>query len=215
MILTELKRGNGSRSSPLTKTADNVSNPDAARWNKKYRGADQADPVHPRGEPELAASRQHLAPAGTALEIAAGKGRNALYLATLGYDVIASDIAFSGISQCTPYARQHNLSVAPLVCDVTRFPFPRNHFDLVSVVRYLDRDLFQAIQGWIKPGGLLFYKTFNSDFLTIKPNFNPDYVVEIGELNWRFEECDVLSSDLDMLETFTVGSSSVLARKRI
>ncbi len=178
-------------------------NPDVERWNHKYQNtARQNRGVRVQGEPELVAHEPLLPKRGLAVDLACGKGENALHLAAMGYDVVACDFALSGLVQCLPVARERGLPVYPLLCDLTRSPFPPNTFDLVCVVRYLERALFDPIRTWLKPGGILFYKTFNRQFLSINPGFNPAYVVEPGELNERFSDFEMIASDWDRPESF-------------
>lgn len=195
----------------MTRTANPIKrNTDVDRWNKKYQLTcrDQVPLLNPEGEPELVLNQELVAPRGLALEVACGKGRNAMYLATMGYEVIASDCAFNGLVECLPLVRKLSLQVWPLVCDIEKYPFPKENFDLVSVVRYLNRSLFEDMKSWVTPGGTLFYKTFNSDFLAINPAFNPDYVVEKGELEAAFSDFSILASGHGKF-----GTSFILGRK--
>lgn len=47
---------------------------------------------------------------------------------------------------------------------------------------YLNRALFPALVQTLRPGGLLLYKTFNTNMLRTRPGFNPDYLLDPGEL---------------------------------
>ena len=171
-------------------------NPDAERWNRRYAspGGCTREP-EPEAEPELLAHRELLDGRGLALEVAAGRGNNALYLATAGYQVIACDLAINGLSSCAVSARMHAWPVHCMVCDLEIYRFPERSFDMISVVRYLDRSIFSELVNWLKPGGLLFYKTFNRKFLEERPGFNPDYVLEPGELDRAFGAMDILATD--------------------
>ena len=63
---------------------------DAADWDRRYAGADLVWSVGPNGwVRELAAP---LRP-GVALDVAAGEGRNALWLVEQGWDVVATDFS--------------------------------------------------------------------------------------------------------------------------
>jgi SAM-dependent methyltransferase len=181
-------------------------NPDVVRWNRKYENipGNAPQPVDAHGEAELAAQEHFLNNCGTALELASGRGRNALYIASLGYDVIAADCALNGLRSCQATARSAALPVYPM------------GFDLVSVVRFLHRPLFAEITSWLRPGGLLFYKTFSTGFLSINPRFNPDYLVRPGELIHAFRHLQLLASDRDYRDTAEnpeTGTSFILARQ--
>ena len=192
-------------------------NPDIQRWNEKYsRSLASGDPVVPRLEPELDQLRNHLGCKGLALEVACGKGANALALAALGYDTVACDLAINGLTQSLTADRPDRGRFMPLVCDAAAYEFPPDTFSLVCAIRFLDRDLFGSLVRWIKPGGLLFYKTFNTGFLDINPRFNPDYLVEPGELNNAFGDLDIVVSDTwpaEQVIKSQPGSSLILARK--
>jgi len=165
-------------------------NPDLARWNEKYRNRPLL--IHPQGEPELI----NILPAdrgGLALEIACGRGAHALYLATLGYDVIALDGAIEALGACHHSANFLGLPVFPAVVDLENVALPENAFDFISVVRYLQRSLSGNLKKSLRPGGRIFYKTFNRRFLIEKPGFNPNYVLEDGELLRMFPDLAPIS----------------------
>lgn len=199
----------------MTRRAEPVANPEITRWNEKYRSgsAGSAETVAPKSEPELVANLDLLGRKGLAFEAACGRGAHALYLATLGYDVIACDGAIRGLEVCKRSAALHGLNVFPFVCDLSKPNLPLDKFDLVSVVRYLEYAAFEALADSVKPGGLLFYKTLNTRYLTANPRFRRSFVVEPGELNSSFPELDVLVSDLDANSPGEGGSSFVIARK--
>jgi tellurite methyltransferase len=66
---------------------------DRIKWNEKYRQQDY--PAEPSG---IVKDFFGLAPGRTALDIAAGSGRNALFLAEHGFMVDAVDIAEEGLA---------------------------------------------------------------------------------------------------------------------
>ena len=193
-------------------------NPDIARWNEKYRKARlTGGPVVPKGESELVDNSSLLPGSGLALEAACGKGANALYLAEQGYEVVACDLAINGLAQVNAADTPAISRVMPTVCDLAKLPFADPQFSLVCVIRFLDRGLFRAVASWLRPGGVLFYKTFNRDYLEIHPRFNPDYLVVPGELNSAFPNVDILVSDSSpshRVSPTQAGSSYIIGRMR-
>ena len=192
-------------------------NPDIVRWNRKYTISPGSTPerVEACGEPELVAHSHLIEYQGRALELASGRGRNALYVASKGYRVIAADCAVNALLSCRDSATEAGLPVYAMACDLEYYRFPSASFDLVSVIRFLHRPLLPAIHDWLRPGGILFYKTFSTGFLSINPRFNPDYLVEPGELLHAFRDLDLLASDLDQWpsgENPETGTSFILAR---
>jgi SAM-dependent methyltransferase len=67
------------------------------------------------------------------LDLGCGKGRHALFLAMLGFNVTAVDLSPEGIEQLRAAAKQRGLdgSITTLVCDMLSIPFEDNSFDAV------------------------------------------------------------------------------------
>lgn len=129
---------------------------DARAWNERYAGT---EPVWSAGpnmfvERELAA----LAP-GTAVELAAGEGRNAIWLASRGWRVTAVDFAEVGLARGR--ARTDAGELEWVCADVTTWAAPEP-VDLV-VVTYLQLPAADrakaAATAWaaLRPGGTLLW----------------------------------------------------------
>jgi tellurite methyltransferase len=58
---------------------------------------------------------------GKVLDLGCGDGRNALYAASLGYEVTAVDISNAGISKLNDIAKKRDLSVEAIVQDMRNF----------------------------------------------------------------------------------------------
>ena len=179
---------------------------DIKRWDEKYRDAiphpDTPDPV-------LIAYRHVLDGKGKALDVACGMGHNAIYLARLGYEVVGVDGSMVGLRHCRMSLDRLGVSVSLIAADLERFALPVDRFDLVVVIRFLDRALIPRLKGALRPGGLLFYKSFNRNRLAARPQFNAHYLLEPGELGRRFEDFSVIATnDSDRItseETFWIG----------
>jgi SAM-dependent methyltransferase len=125
---------------------------DAEGWDERYAEAQvwSADPN--RFVVEHVAG---LAP-GRALDLAAGEGRNAVWLAAQGWTVTAVDFSQVGLER----GRAHGGDVEWVLADVTRWTPPARSFDLV-VVCYLHlpgherRAVLHAAAGAVDAGGRL------------------------------------------------------------
>ena len=71
-----------------------MSEADRVKWNQRYRTMGD-EPLAPPSA--LLVNHIGIAPAGLALDIACGRGRNALYMARQGFAVEAMDIAQVGL----------------------------------------------------------------------------------------------------------------------
>jgi cyclopropane fatty-acyl-phospholipid synthase-like methyltransferase len=115
----------------------------------------------------------------TILDIGCGRGRHALFLAEMGFDVTATDISPEGIEQLEKEARKRGLEgkIKTLVSDMLELPFEDNSFDGVlgfHSIFHTDyeglKKLISRIHGMLKKSGRL-YLTFNSKN---NPSFHAD-----------------------------------------
>ena len=133
-------------------------------------GARIARPSSPghHGDAQSAASwlveHRALLKTGRALDLAAGQGRNALYLVREGFEVEGWDRDEQGLDALSAKARACGLSIRTRVVDLEREPsIPVETFDLVVVFYYLQRDLIPSIIQSLRPGGIVVYETFLID----------------------------------------------------
>ncbi|HJS67337.1 MAG TPA: dihydroneopterin aldolase [Nitrospiraceae bacterium] len=127
----------------------------------------QTDPA-----PSLFLAQQlqlHRLPKGKVLDIAAGSGRNALYLASHGFQVDAMDRDEQAMAQLSATAKQRNLpNLTVRTVDLERKTderpeLPKQEYDVIAVFFYLHRALFPALIDSLKPNGVLIYETFTID----------------------------------------------------
>ena len=110
---------------------------DRLKWNQKY------ETDHLSNAP-AAIVKQFFKLAGgkKALDIAAGNGRNALFLADQGFAVDAVDISDVGLNL---FAGKH-ANVRPICADLDHFDILANQYDLIINIKYLSRRLFPYIR---------------------------------------------------------------------
>lgn len=71
---------------------------------------------------------------GTALDLAMGQGRNALYLAQLGWKVTGVDFALEGVQIARAEAEKRKLPLTSVMADIDTWDFGTNRWDLVSMI---------------------------------------------------------------------------------
>ena len=59
---------------------------------------------------------------------------------------------------------------------------PPCHYDLIIVRYYLNRGLMPELARGLKPRGLLFMETWNVHALSVRPGFDPAFLLQLGEL---------------------------------
>jgi len=118
-------------------------------WDQRYRSGQQ---VFETPAPLVVQFTRDLPP-GSALDLACGPGRNAIYLARHGWRVTAVD----GSSVAIELLRAIDPSIDARVADLEagEFAVPPEAFDLVLSCYYLQRSLIPRIKSALRPGGLL------------------------------------------------------------
>jgi tellurite methyltransferase len=105
------------------------------------------------------------APDKTALDVACGRGRNALYLARRGFAVTGLDRDAGALAAARTQAEARGVSATLEERDLEAegATLPEAAFGLVCVFYFLHRPLLPAIAGAVRPGGFLVYETFLID----------------------------------------------------
>jgi len=130
---------------------------EAERWDERYREAPLSWPAEPNEfvEEELAG----LEP-GTAVDLACGEGRNAVWLAERGWQVTGVDFSSVAIDRARRMAAERGVDVEWIHADILEWE-PARTFDLVLIVyihlppKKRDRLMRNAV-GWVAPGGRFF-----------------------------------------------------------
>jgi 2-polyprenyl-3-methyl-5-hydroxy-6-metoxy-1,4-benzoquinol methylase len=105
---------------------------DAAGWDARY-GAGQQWSTEPNAFFADAVTRLRLEP-GRAVDLACGEGRNAVWLARNGWDVLAVDFSAVGIERGRAMAVEAGVDVDWAVADLADFDLGAGSFDLVAHV---------------------------------------------------------------------------------
>ena len=113
-----------------------MSDADRARWNAKYVAGEYAGRTH--ATPLLTVWIDRL-PRGRALDVACGRGRNAIYLAANGYSVDAVDISGVALERARERADTEGVDVNWIVADLDHHDVEREAYDVVVVARFLSR----------------------------------------------------------------------------
>ncbi len=151
---------------------------DRAKWNQKYQNGSHPDAP-------AAIVKQYVQPANgkKALDIAAGNGRNALFLADQGYVVDAIDIADAGLSL---FAGRHS-RINAICADLDHFNIAANRYDLIVNIKFLNRRLFPYILAGLTLDGMLIFQTFvGMPDCDAKPPGCADYYLRPNELLHAF-----------------------------
>jgi len=126
---------------------------------------------------------QHLLPPhGIALDLACGRGGNAVLLAKAGLEVSAWDVSPVAIQQLQSFAELNNVAINGQVRDVIASPPEANSLDVLVVSYFLDRNLCDLFLNALRPGGLLFYQTYCQQKVEQQGPSNTDFLLTDNEL---------------------------------
>ena len=118
-----------------------------------------------------------IAPAGAVLDVAAGSGRHAAWLAARGHAVTAIDRDATAMA---PLAAIAEVIVADI--EGAAWPLAGRRFDAVVVANYLWRPLLPILKASLAAGGVLLYETFAAGNETVGRPARPDFLLARGEL---------------------------------
>jgi 2-polyprenyl-3-methyl-5-hydroxy-6-metoxy-1,4-benzoquinol methylase len=102
---------------------------------------------------------------GKALDIGIGEGRNAIFLASQGWEVTGFDISDVGVKLTRAAAQKRGVKVEALVEDADRFDYGRQRWDLVLGMymhAVITRNAEKIIDS-LKPGGIIVVEGFHRD----------------------------------------------------
>ena len=161
---------------------------DQARWDKHY---DIEGFLFGTKPIQFLKENIHLLPKNKALDLAMGEGRNGVYLATQGFDVLGLDISPTGLNKANQLAEHHNVKIQTQVVDLESYQLKKNFYDVILCTYYMQRDLFKQIKDSLKPGGMVVIETYNTDYLQYA-RFPKKYLLEHNELLEIFKEFKII-----------------------
>ena len=124
---------------------------DRERWDARYR----AGPFSAGDPAWLLEFEEDLPSEGKALDIAAGAGRVAIWLARRGFEVSAIDISPVGLALAREAAADEGVQIATHVADLESESFPRGPYHLVACFHYRQGGLFPLVAQNLAPGGVV------------------------------------------------------------
>jgi tellurite methyltransferase len=161
---------------------------DRQRWEARYATGDCGPG---RAPSEFLVAHADLIH-GRVLDVAAGSGRNALFLARRGNRVDAIDISLTGLRSARLAAVAEGIAVRGIQADLEDFPLPVGLYDAAINIRYLQRSLFVPLQRAVKPGGIILFETFLIGQQAFGHPRNPVHMLQPGELRDAFAGCEIL-----------------------
>ncbi|MBA6153993.1 class I SAM-dependent methyltransferase [Gelidibacter maritimus] len=140
-------------------------------WNNRYKEKEFAYGTHPNVFFKNTIDKLNLD--GTLLLPAEGEGRNAVYAAKKGLEVIAFDISEEGRNKAMELARSENVKIDYRVGELNQLDLKKNSFDALALIyahfaAHEKEKLHQDLAELIKPNGYLILEGFSVNNLELR-----------------------------------------------
>jgi SAM-dependent methyltransferase len=188
-------------------------------WNERYAASGYFYGTEPN---DFLREQAHFIPAGgTVLCLGEGEGRNAVFLAQRGYDVVALDQSPVGLAKAQQLAASRSVSIRTSMTDLSGYRFDGGTWDgIVSIWCHLPQavrsTLHRQVLGGLKPGGVFLLEAYTPQQLlhgTGGPK-EVDLLPTLAELRRDLEGMEILhAAELERMVregTGHAGVSSVL-----
>jgi SAM-dependent methyltransferase len=135
-------------------------------WNDRYREPGFIYGEHPNAF--LVAHERLFHPGQRALAVADGEGRNGVWLAARGLEVVSVDASEVALEKARRLAADRGVSLETVCADLARWDWPEAEFDhVMSIFAHFPPDvrphIHRAMLRALKPGGLLLLEAFSPE----------------------------------------------------
>lgn len=164
-------------------------------WNQRYGGDGFAYGTEPNSF--LAENAKLLT--GPVLSLAEGEGRNAVFLASLGLDVLGVDGSEVGLAKAHRLADSKGVAIRTEVADLATYEPPADFYgSVVSISAHLPGDvrrrLYRLVEQSLKPGGIFLLEAYSKSQLSRNTGGpkDPDMLMTAADMNIEFPNCEVI-----------------------
>ena len=192
---------------------------DFEHWQQRYATDEYRFGTAPNAF--LAAQANRLPKSGTALALADGEGRNGVFLAERGLDVLSLDFSPNAQEKARKLAATRGVTIRTEQADVINWSYPADAFDVVAAIFFQfaappqRARIFAGIKRTLKKGGLLLLEGYGPkqlDYKTGGPGKLENlYTREILESAFGdFASLDIREYDVEIHEGAGHGGMSAL-----
>ena len=162
-------------------------------WNERYAGNEFAYGTEPNSF--LVQNASLLT--SPVLSLAEGEGRNAVFLASLGLDVLGVDASDVGLAKAQQLAAAKGLSIRTEVADLASYEPPENHYgSVISISAHLPSTvrnrLYPQVERSLKSGGIILLEAYTKAQLSRNTGGpkDSDMLMDLKELTQQFPNCE-------------------------
>ena len=189
------------------------------RWEGRFAAPDYIFGTAPN---TFLAAQRHLLPSrGKALAFADGEGRNGVWLAEQGLDVLSLDRSPNAQKKARALAGSRGVTIQTELADVAHWTFPETEFDVIAVIftQFATPDerktQFAGMREALKPGGLILMQGYRPEQLAYgtggPKQADHMYTRALLEASFAgFSELHIHEHDSEMAEGSAHGGMSAL-----
>ena len=172
-------------------------------WDERYSIEDYLFGKDPAGF--LVAHAHLLEVPSRVLVVADGEGRNSVYLAQLGHDVVAMDASLVGVDKARQLAAEREVTVDFQVADIMAWDWTPDAYDAVVAIfiQFLSPEqwpaVFDGMQRTLRPGGRLLLHGYRPEQVALGTGGPPDPANMYTEAMLRDAFVDM---DIERLESY-------------
>ena len=142
-----------------------------------------------------------------------GGGRNAIYLAKMGYEVEGVDISPQAVGEALEFARKAGISIRVEVADLEGdYRIKEDAYEIIVCFNYLQRSLIPQIKRGLRKGGMVVYETFIIDHAQFRRPRNPAHLLKHNELLKMFYDFRCLRYREGIIENRKAVASIIAER---
>lgn len=140
---------------------------DESFWNKRYANGDYLYGT----EPNSFLAEHYSLLSGPVLSLSEGEGRNAVFLASRGLEVIGVDISIVALEKAKKLAKSRGIEIKTIVADLATFEPEENYYgSMVSISAHLPstvrNKLYPLIEQSLKPNGIIILEAYSENQLS-------------------------------------------------
>jgi len=140
---------------------------DELYWNERYANSDYLYGTEPNS---FLAEHCGLL-SGPVLSLSEGEGRNSVFLASRGLNVLGVDISIVALEKAKQLAQSRGVEIKTMVSDLATFEPEDNHYgSVVSISAHLPsavrRKLYPRIERVLRPNGIIMLESYSENQLS-------------------------------------------------
>lgn len=162
-------------------------------WNNRYASDDYLYGT----EPNLFLSEHYRLLQGPVLSLSEGEGRNAVFLASCGLQVVGVDISAVALEKAKKLARSRGVTIKTVLADLATFIPEENHYrSVISISAHLPSQVRNRLYPWVerslRPGGIIILEAYSENQLS-RDTGGPrdvDMLMTVDKLRREFPNCE-------------------------